>query len=106
MAEKKEIEVFPFEANVNIKISGGFYTRLSEMVLYNASKHNIKDLTATLKEMETREPANAEEYHMLTLLTLIATIEREVVTQGILKKTEVTIPEENPEDTQETAPEN
>ena len=102
MSDKREVEVFPFEAIVNIKISGAFYTRLSEMVLYNASKQNIKDLASTLKELETREPTNADESHLLTLLTLVATIEREVKTQGVLAKEEVTLPEENLEDKSET----
>ena len=97
MGEKRSIEVFPFEANVNIKISGGFYTRLSQMMLHISAKHEISDLTKTLKELESREPKDTEEYDLLTLLTLIATIEREVKAQGVLEMKEITLPDD-PED--------
>ena len=98
MAEKATVEVIPYDAIVNVKISGGFYTRLVQLSLTFANQLGLEDLTTHLEEMKTREPKNDTEYNLLTILTMISTIEREARLQKVLETKEVDLPDTQGED--------
>jgi hypothetical protein len=93
--DKKMIEVdgFPMDATVNIEIDGNMYIRLSQFMIEYSMKMGYKALPQFLAEMNTREPKNNYEYHVLTLLLLIGDIEEKLKETGQMTKIEVEDPD-------------
>lgn len=90
MADKTtQIEVFPFDKIVTVEISGGFYARISELLLHHTGGKDMKDLAKVIAELKDREPENDFEYHLITLLTLIGSIEKSAKDQDLLVFKEV-----------------
>lgn len=84
MADKQQIPVFPFDKITKIEVSGGFYARLSQLLADYSTQTGIKDTIQFLEELKTREPKTTHEYHMLTLITLIATIEKQATADKLI----------------------
>lgn len=101
MAEQKQVDTIPFDSVVTIEISGGYYTRIVQLLLEMAGSKDIKDLTALMNELKTREPKDDFEYHLITVLTLVSTIEKKAKEQGVITKEAIEIPS----DAEETDPE-
>ena len=93
MGEKAKVEVIPYDAEVSVKISGGFYMRLVQLNLTFAKELGIADLTQHLEEMKTREPNNDTEYNLLTMLTLISSIEKAARDQEKTQVKEIDLPD-------------
>jgi len=85
MANNTQIPVFPFDKIAKVEISGGFYTRISQLVVSYTQQQDLKDVVSFLEEMKTREPKTEQEYHLLTLLTLVASIERAADEQKLIE---------------------
>lgn len=84
MAESK-IPVFPFDKVAKVEISGGFYVRVSQLLMTYAQQQGVTDLIKFLEEMKTREPKTDFEYHLMTLLTLVSSIETAAKDQKLLE---------------------
>lgn len=75
---KKQVEVFPLDAVVSIEISGSFYSRLTQLLIDHATSRDNKALAQAYLDLQTREPIDAYEYHLLTMSSLIKAIEEQV----------------------------
>ncbi len=82
MAEQKDIENIPFDAIITIEVNGGFYARVVQLLLEMANNKDIKDLIQLMNELKTREPKDDFEYHLITVLSLVSTIEKKAKEQG------------------------
>jgi len=69
------LEIFPVEEIVSIKISGGFYVRLSQLLSDHISTRSHAEIAQIFADIATREPKDSFEYHLLTLTVLIKEIE-------------------------------
>ena len=99
MAKKKiNVDAFPNDSEVTIKIDGEMYVRLSQLLLESTLKANIKNLGEHFTNILTKEPVNRYEYHMFTLLTLLSDIENEIKVNNlsVKKEIELDIDEEEP----------
>lgn len=85
MSDKQKVPVFPLDKIVEVKISGGFYTRLSQLLISYSKQHEMKDLIQFMEEMKTREPKTEFEYHLMTLLTLLSSIEKSAADQKVIE---------------------
>lgn len=70
----KLVELIPTDAIIKVDFSGAFYVRLQQLLITYAQQE--KDYMVRLKELETREPNDAFEYNIITLLTLTRSVER------------------------------
>jgi hypothetical protein len=69
------LEIFPIEEIISIKISGGFYVRLSQLLTDHISSRDPKEIAQIFADLATREPKDSFEYHLLTITVLIKEIE-------------------------------
>lgn len=97
MSEIVKVKVFPFDKIVKLDISGGFYTRLNQFLVDYATQGGVKDLAKTLVELKDREPQSNFEYHLVTLISLVMSIEQEAQKQGLVESKEVPLPHNNEE---------
>ena len=96
-----EIEVISRDAIIKIEVSGAYYGRLMTLIS-NFTMPKGKEVITILKELETREPANAFEYDLITLMMLHKSIEDAAREQKLTGKTTV---DELIKDVQEGDPE-
>jgi hypothetical protein len=97
--DKEQVDEFPNDAIVSIKISGAFYKRLAKMMFDFANTVTPDQFTKMLVELKGREPKDDTEFNILTLLILIAEIERQVKETGVFEKVDVpTDPDEETPD--------
>lgn len=93
---KKNITVLKFESIVDLKISGAYYARIQDLLLYITT---ISDKEAILKASENLknkvEPTNILEYNLETLLILISEIELQAKEQGKFDQQEIDIPDDD-----------
>ena len=100
--DKKTLEVdgFPLDTEVSIKIDGNTYQRLAQLLLELAMDMDIKELPKFIAEISEREPKNTYEYHLATLCFLIGDIEAVLKTEGHVIKIE--IPNTHPDESNQT----
>jgi hypothetical protein len=82
---KKSIEGIPTDAVIDLQISGNFYQRLHQLLMFHSQKEGLDKFTAALAAIKAGEPKNEYEYHLLTILTLIGSIEEAAKIQGKIK---------------------
>lgn len=70
----KTVEMLPLDALVEIKVSGFFYGRLIDLLNSYCEKRNI-DVATLTAELSTREPRDVNEYHFLTIISLIEAVQ-------------------------------
>ena len=87
-----QVEGLPLTAVVDVKISGSFYSRLHQMLMWHSQKEGLEKFTAALAELEAGEPKTEYAYHLETLLTLIFEIEKKGKEQNLIKQ--VDLPEQ------------
>lgn len=83
-------KVFPHDAIVNVPISGAFYARLVQLMLDMSSGKTKEELAEIIEKLKTEEPKESFEYHYLTMLVLIAEIEKLVMSNDAFKEVEST----------------
>jgi len=96
--EKPKVEMFPNDAIVSIKVSGAFYKRLVKLMFSLSTKKDLKAFMKMMAEFKTREPENDEEFNIMTVLILIAEIEREVKDSKVFEVIDAPIPDEEKPD--------
>lgn len=103
---KHEVTGIKKDAIIKIEVGGGFYFRLAQFVtFYTARTWAAENLETTLEELQTRKPETDEEYHLITLMSLIHEIEESAKKQDMIITEEVDFPDPG-SDTPETSPEN
>ena len=89
-------------AVVKIEVGSGFYFRISQLLIeYGTENFPGEELGKAMEHLKDKEPVNNEEYHLLTLLSLVHEIETQAKIQDLLVTEEVEIP-----DIPETSPGN
>lgn len=74
----KNIEIFPLESIVTVEISGAFYARLTQLLLDHAMTRDTKSIGESYAHLQSNDPRDAYEYHLLTLSILVKEIEAQV----------------------------
>lgn len=88
MSNEKEVtavEAISNEAVIDIKISGLFYGRIHQMLLYYAGDKSVDEFIKEIKAVKAGPPKNAYQEHLLTLITLVHEIETKAKIQGKIK---------------------
>lgn len=75
-------------AIIDIQVSEGFYRRIQQLFLWYTSQDQERAIK-TIHALKEREPQDAFENHMLTLMSLVYEIENKADLQGHLQDTEV-----------------
>ena len=86
-----KISTIPFDAVINVPISGAFYSRMQASFFALLQEKMNEDPTGELtnkllKELESREPANLWEMQVTVLLALLYAAENTAKEAGILRK--------------------
>lgn len=91
---KKPISVqgIPLDALFTISISGGFYGRLHNLLMFLSQQKSLEEFTLILQNLKAGEPKNAYEDQLLTVLILINECELSASKQGKIKS--ISLPEE------------
>lgn len=78
------IPAIPFDAKIDITIGGGLYARLSQLTTHFASQKSEEEFTKILTRLQQpgNKPLDEFEYHLITLLSLVAEIEIKAKEQG------------------------
>lgn len=72
---KESVEVIAPDKIVNIQVSGAFYIRLQNLIIYLSSKKDIKEFSAVMLELTKREAKDEYEFNLVTVLMLLNEIE-------------------------------
>jgi hypothetical protein len=102
---KKNINVIKFDSLIDIKISGAFYARIRDILVYLAStadKEIVLKATENLKNDSA--PSNPFEYNLETVMILIHEIENMAKEQNALTEQEVDFPDEDEDDSNTKSP--
>ena len=87
MSEAKDyLEVFPLDSIISVEISGAFYSRLNQLFMEHANQRGLDKLAQTFVELNSREPQDSWEFHLLTLSILIREIEQNVRNENKFEK--------------------
>lgn len=101
---KHEVTGIKKDAIIKIEVGGGFYFRLAQFVTFYTSRTwTAEDLATTMKKLQDKKPESDEEYHLITLMSLVHEVEERAKEQDMLITEEVDLTDP---DTQETSPEN
>ncbi len=95
------VDAIPEKAIIKIEVSGGFYIRLVQHFLNYVGENDPRKLPEVLEALKKREPNSPYEYHLMTLLVLIKSIEDAATEQNLITKRDL----KAPDDTQEKSPE-
>lgn len=79
----KKVGTIPFDAVINVKVSGFYYARVLQLVTAYAEQNQI-DFLKCIEELKTREPATPAEYNLVTLMSLCHAIETGAVEQNLV----------------------
>jgi hypothetical protein len=96
--EKPKVEMFPNDAIVSIKVSGAFYKRLVKLMFSLSTQQDLKSFIKVMTELKTREPENDEEFNIMTVLIMIAEIEKQVKDTGAFEVVDAPIPDQETPD--------
>ena len=89
------------DAIVKLDIGAGFYFRISQMLIgFGAMHWPGKEIGEVMEHLKDNEPRDENEYHLVTLLSLVHEIEAKAQEQDLIITDEITLP-----DTPETSPE-
>lgn len=83
--DNNQIEVIALSEIIDIKISGGFYSRLHQLFMKHLELKSPADVFAIVNELKTREPKDIWEYDYITLHTLVSEIDSAAREQGKTK---------------------
>jgi len=86
MDESIKINVFKPDAIIKLEISSSFYNKLQQLLFALVSEKEPDIVVLTLKELETREPQNMWEHHVMIYLALIAAADEAAVAQDLFVK--------------------
>lgn len=85
-----QVESIPFDAIVNIKVSGAYYATLQQIFMDLAMTRPEADFKAAMEKLKNNgKPASKYEMHLQALLALIIEVENEAKAQGLVLKKEV-----------------
>ena len=79
---KKTAEGISIDAEFTISVSGGFYSRLHDLLGHLRGMKTFEEYMAALENIKKGEPKDTWEDQVLTVLTLIAECEKEATKQG------------------------
>jgi len=80
--EVSKVEAIANDSIIDIKISGLFYGRIHQMLLYHAGQKPFDEFIKEVKAVRSGPPQNQYQEHLLSLLTLIHEIETKAKAQG------------------------
>lgn len=109
MADDKkmmEVDGVPKDTIVSIEVDTNLHTRLAQLTYQHAMSMGIMNFAEFFDEMEQREPKNNAEYHLYTMLMLVALIEEQYKEQGKIVKMEIPDNHSDSSDVSETPDEN
>jgi len=93
---KKNITVLKFETLVDLKISGAYYARIQDLLLYITTTGDKETIIKASENLKNKvEPTNALEYNLETLLILINEIELQAKEQGKFDQQEIDLPDDD-----------
>ncbi len=84
-SNQQTVETIPIDALISVSISGGFYSRLQQLLLWYSQTKPIDEFGKALAELKAGEPADVFQYHLETLLVIIYEIEKNAKEQSKLK---------------------
>ena len=96
------------DAVIKVEVGGGFYFRISQMLLsYGSTRWPGAELGKVMEHLKDNEPRDEDEYHLLTLLSLVNAIESAAAEQDQIMDEEIDVPDDllTKPDTPETSPE-
>jgi len=86
-----KIKHIPFDALVDIQISGAFYADLQQqlfILLQQKEGEGIEKVNQRIKELETRQPNDFWEFQITTLMAILYATENAAKKQGHIVETE------------------
>jgi len=93
MPEKFNIESIPPQNIIDVKISGAFYGRIHQLLLYYCREKSPEDIQQRIATLDMEKPRDDFDYHLGTILTMVLEIEKVAKEQGKVKVIEFTPPE-------------
>lgn len=78
------------DALIKVDIGAGFYERMKQLLMWYHGENDSEKLIKALEELKSREPKDEKEYHLVTIISLIAEIELKAAQQGLLEEKEIT----------------
>lgn len=81
------------DKTIKIEVGAGFYNRVQTFLADHINTVEPEVSIKALNEVKTREPESKFEYNLLTLLTLIYSIEKQFNDEGLTKNIEIPIPD-------------
>jgi hypothetical protein len=76
------VEVIPYDAIIEIKLSGGFYGMIQEIAKFLITNKNNEELQSAMEQLKTQNFTDDWVKHYQTLLILCKEIEKEANAQG------------------------
>jgi hypothetical protein len=93
MPTKIKAEGIKLDVLIDIKVSGGFYARLHQLMQELASTVTPEEFQKVMQKVAAGKAETNLEYHLETLSVLIAEIEKEAKSQGKITMEEVEVPD-------------
>lgn len=83
--DKKQVQGIELGAIIDLKINGGMYSRLQDLLLHYSQQKPLEEFTKILQAVKNKESTDTYSYHLETLLVLINGIEEAASAQGKIK---------------------
>lgn len=96
---KKNISIIKLESLIDIKVSGAFYARIQDLLVYITSTADKETILKVADNIKNKKPiSSALEYNIETILTLINEIEIMAKEQNLISEQEIDLPDEDEDD--------
>lgn len=91
--EKDQLAIFKAkeiqsDAVITVDIGAGFYTRFQELMFWYVNQEPADKSIKALEALKDREPKDKFEYHLITMLSLVYSIEDAAAAQGKMQERE------------------
>lgn len=83
------------DGTAQVEIGSAFVTRIQELLFFHVNSQPAEVGIKALKELETNAPKDKFQYHLLTLLSLLYSVEAAFEEKGLTEQKNVPIPEKN-----------
>lgn len=84
----KAVDAIQFDSIIDLKISGGFYSRFHQLLSWYAAQKPLDEFTAEMAALKADKPPSEYAYHLETILTLIHSTEVAAKEQGKMSSIE------------------
>lgn len=83
----KEVPAIPYDAIITLEISGGFYSRMYQLLMYLRKEKSNEDFIKVIQELKTKKETNDKySYQIETVLTFLTSLEKAADAQGKIKQ--------------------